>query len=55
MLIVHKAKLILSKIFPNFFVTDPKNGKTYVGFTSNLIERFKSHNSLSRKGFTKNF
>ncbi len=26
--------------------------KTYVGFTSNLIERFKSHNYLSSKGFT---
>ena len=26
--------------------------KRYVGYTSNLIERFKSHNSLSTKGFT---
>ena len=26
--------------------------KTYVGFTSNLIERFKSHNYLSKKGYT---
>jgi putative endonuclease len=26
--------------------------KHYVGFTQNLIERFKSHNSLGRKGFT---
>ncbi len=26
-------------------------GKTYVGFTSNLIERFKSHNYLSKKGY----
>ena len=29
--------------------------KTYVGFTSNLIERFKSHNHLSSKGFTAKF
>jgi putative endonuclease len=29
--------------------------KTYVGFTSNLIERFKSHNYLSKKGFTIKF
>ena len=26
--------------------------KTYVGFTSNLTERFKSHNYLSKKGYT---
>jgi putative endonuclease len=24
----------------------------YVGYTQNLISRFKSHNSLGRKGFT---
>ena len=30
-------------------------GKTYVGFTSNLIERFKSHNYLSKKGYTIKF
>ena len=29
--------------------------KTYVGFTSNLIERFKSHNQLSSKGYTVKF
>jgi putative endonuclease len=26
--------------------------KTYVGFTSNLLERFKSHNSIGKKGWT---
>ena len=26
--------------------------KTYVGFTSNLIERIKSHNVLGTKGYT---
>ncbi len=30
-------------------------GKIYVGFTSNLIERFKSHNYLSKKGYTIKF
>ena len=30
-------------------------GKTYVGFTSNLIERFISHNYLSKKGYTIKF
>jgi putative endonuclease len=28
------------------------HNRTYVGYTSNLIERFKSHNILSSKGFT---
>jgi len=26
--------------------------KRYVGYTSNLIERFRSHNILSKKGYT---
>ena len=26
--------------------------KTYIGFTSNLIERMKSHNVLGTKGYT---
>jgi putative endonuclease len=30
-------------------------GKTYVVYTSNLIERFKSHNYLSKKGYTIKF
>ncbi len=29
--------------------------KTYVGFTPNLIARFKSHNSMGVKGFTMKF
>jgi putative endonuclease len=32
-----------------------KYNKTYVGFTSNLIERFKSHNLLGTKNYTKMF
>ena len=27
----------------------------YTGFTSNLIERFQSHNKYSTKGFTKKY
>jgi len=27
-------------------------GKTYVGYTSNLINRFHSHNSKATKGYT---
>ena len=26
--------------------------KIYIGYTSNLVERFKSHNQLSKKGWT---
>ena len=29
--------------------------KTYVGFTSNLQERIKSHNFLDKKGWTKRY
>ena len=29
-----------------------KYDKTYTGYTSNLIERIKSHNFLGKKGFT---
>lgn len=29
--------------------------KIYIGFTSNLIQRFKSHNCLATKGWTINF
>ena len=32
-----------------------KFNKTYVGFTSNLKERFKSHNELGTKGYTVKF
>jgi len=29
--------------------------KIYIGFTSNLLERFKSHNELGKKGWTINY
>ena len=29
--------------------------KHYVGFTENLISRFRSHNQLSTKGYTKRY
>jgi putative endonuclease len=32
-----------------------KFDKIYIGFTSNLTERFKSHNELSKKGWTISF
>jgi putative endonuclease len=29
--------------------------KTYTGMSSNMMERFKSHNELGKKGWTKDF
>ena len=37
--------------FVTYIMVSLKNGKTYVGMTSNLIARFKSHNSLGTKGW----
>jgi putative endonuclease len=36
-------------MFTVYILYSEKHGKTYVGFTSNLIERFKSHNALQLK------
>lgn len=36
--------------FVVYILFSEKHNKTYVGFTSNLIERFKSHNLLAIKG-----
>ena len=41
--------------FVVYILFSKKYNKTYTGFTSSLINRFKSHNELSNKGFTKNF
>ncbi len=41
--------------FVVYILFSEEHNKTYVGFTSNLIERFKSHNYLSKKGFTIKF
>ena len=38
--------------FVVYVLFSKKYDKTYTGYTSNLIERFKSHNSLGKKGFT---
>lgn len=35
-----------------YILFSEKYNKTYVGFTSSLIERFKSHNELATKGYT---
>ena len=41
--------------FVVYILYSEKFNKTYTGFTSNLIERFKSHNNLSTKGYTLKF
>jgi putative endonuclease len=42
-------------MFKVYALYSEKFNKIYVGMTSNLEERFKSHNVLSLKGWTKNF
>jgi putative endonuclease len=38
-----------------YILYSPSCKKTYVGFTSNLLERFKSHNELGTKGWAVKF
>ncbi len=41
--------------FVTYVLYSKKYQKIYIGYTSNLIVRFKSHNCLSKKGFTTKF
>ncbi|WP_242410290.1 GIY-YIG nuclease family protein [Flavobacterium sp. Root901] len=41
--------------FVVYILYSQKFKKTYTGFTSNLIERFKSHNFLETNGYTIKF
>ncbi len=41
--------------FVVYILYSQKFNKNYTGFTSNLIERFKSHNFLETKGYTLKF
>jgi putative endonuclease len=38
-----------------YILYSEKFDKTYVGYTSSLIERFKSHNKFSKTGYTTKF
>ena len=38
-----------------YILYSERHNKYYRGYTSNLIERFKSHNELSKKGYTINY
>ena len=42
-------------MFVAYALYSPKFDKIYIGYTSDLVDRIKSHNFHSPKGFTKNF
>ena len=42
-------------MFVAYALYSSKFDKIYIGYTSDLIDRFKSHNFHSPKGFTKKF
>lgn len=39
-------------MFVVYILYSPSHNKDYVGYTSDLIGRFYSHNTLARKGYT---
>lgn len=41
--------------FVTYLLSSPSTGKSYVGFTSDLINRMKSHNIFDKKGYTSRF
>ncbi|PCE65777.1 GIY-YIG nuclease family protein [Sediminicola luteus] len=41
--------------FVTYILYSEKYSKIYIGYTSNLIARFKSHNELGQSGYTKKF
>jgi len=42
-------------LYTVYILYSEKYSKTYIGYTSNLLQRFKSHNSLGLKGWTIKF
>jgi putative endonuclease len=38
-----------------YILLSPNSGKHYTGFTSDLINRFHSHNQYSKSGFTNRY
>ncbi|MBL0357111.1 MAG: GIY-YIG nuclease family protein [Chitinophagaceae bacterium] len=41
--------------FTVYILYSAKYNKIYIGYTSNLIQRFYSHNELGKDGYTKKF
>ena len=46
---------LLMTEFVTYILFSPSTGKKYVGFTSDLINRMKSHNIFDKKGYTSRF
>ncbi len=42
-------------MFTVYILYSFKHGKTYTGYTSNLLTRFQSHNFQSNKGWAKDY
>ena len=42
-------------MFTIYVLYSANHDKIYIGYTANLIERFKSHNELGQKGWTIKF
>ena len=42
----------MTEIFTVYVLYSSQFDKIYIGFTSNLINRFHTHNTLSTKGYT---
>lgn len=42
-------------LYTVYILFSEKHSKIYIGYTSNLINRFHSHNELSKKDWTHNF
>ena len=42
-------------LYTVYIIFSNRHKKIYIGYTSNLINRFHSHNELSRKDWTHNF
>jgi len=42
-------------LYTVYILFSEKHRKIYIGYTSNLINRFHSHNELSKKDWTRNF
>ncbi|MFO8129200.1 MAG: GIY-YIG nuclease family protein [Bacteroidales bacterium] len=49
-----RALILISTMFVTYVLYSRKFDKIYIGYTSNLIARFKSHNELG-KGWTKRY
>ena len=42
-------------MFAVYVLFSPSHRKTYVGFTSDMLARFKSHNHVSNKGWSRKY